>query len=80
MLCDRGMILLMCGPLTKACELLSHEGCLVAECGRTKPFLMNILQRCSNFAATVHSSVIMAYHYLPNNQERLYLFRSYSFP
>jgi hypothetical protein len=79
MLCDRDMIHNMCGPLIKTCELLYRKGSPDAEYGRTIPFLTNIMRRCTNCAVTVNNSVIMAYHYLPNNNERLYLHRSLFF-
>jgi len=79
MVCDRDMIHNMCGPLIKSCKLLYRKSRSDGEYGRTIPFLTNIMRRCTNYAVTVYNSVIMAYHYFPNNHERLYLHRSLFF-
>jgi len=75
MLCDRGMILLMCGPLTRLCGLF-EETRLPEDYGRTKPFLTNIMRQCTYFALTVYNSVIVAYHFIPINHELMFLHRS----
>jgi hypothetical protein len=79
MLCDRGMIHNMCGPLIKSCELLYRKGSSDEEYGRTIPSLTNIMRHCIYCAVTVNNSVIMAYHYSPNINEHLYLHRSLLF-
>jgi hypothetical protein len=79
MLCDRDMILLMCGPLTSLCGLF-EETRSPEDYGRTNPFLTNIMRQCTNFALTVYNSVIVAYHFVPNNHEILYMQRSLFFP
>ena len=76
MLCDRDMIHNMCGPLIKTCKPYTVRAAQIESTAAQYLFLTNIMRRCINCAVTVNNSVIMPYHYFPNNQERLYLNRS----